>query len=228
MSFPRHGEIYRSGEKAAKQKGEPVDSNSPAHRIDESPVGYSLTGWSPPEPVSASPTEDNSDGEPLKNEQQFSATGKLSKDKLSHSRGSPQSLSIHKCFNMRSSVALLFLLLFVRCGFSQDDPLPSWNEGAAKHSILEFIRVTTEASSPQFVLPGERIATFDQDGTTWVEQPAYSQLAFALDQVKTLLAKDPGLTAVEPFKTVLSATGPQSQSSPCRTCRRLSLPRIRE
>jgi putative transposase len=64
VSFPRHGEIYRSWANTEPQKGESDGSNSPAHRIDESPVGYSLTGWSPPEPVSASPTENHSDGEP--------------------------------------------------------------------------------------------------------------------------------------------------------------------
>ena len=67
VSFRRHGEIYRSGErtkaKAKTQKGEPDRSNSPAPPIDESPVGYSLTGWSPPEPVSASPTVNHSDGD---------------------------------------------------------------------------------------------------------------------------------------------------------------------
>lgn len=69
VSFSRHGEIYRwegNAELGGKENGEPVSPDSPAHRIDESPVGYSLTGWSPPEPVSASPTEDESDGEPLK------------------------------------------------------------------------------------------------------------------------------------------------------------------
>ena len=66
MSFSRHGEIYRSGTKTAQQQGEPDRSSSPAHRIDESPVGYSLTGWSPPEPVSASPTGNKSVGEPPK------------------------------------------------------------------------------------------------------------------------------------------------------------------
>jgi putative transposase len=70
MSFPRHGEIYRSWKKRRgrprKGSGEPVQPSSPAHRIDESPVGYSLTGWSPPVPVSASPTAAQSDGEPTK------------------------------------------------------------------------------------------------------------------------------------------------------------------
>jgi hypothetical protein len=70
VSFPRHGEIYRFGKRRRgrprKGNGEPVKPNSPAHRIDESPVGYSLTGWSPPEPVSASPTAAQSAGEPTK------------------------------------------------------------------------------------------------------------------------------------------------------------------
>jgi putative transposase len=70
MSFSRHGEIYRSWKRRRgrplKANGEPAKTDSPAHPIDESPVGYSLTGWSPPEPVSASPTEDHSAGDPSK------------------------------------------------------------------------------------------------------------------------------------------------------------------
>ncbi|MBV8436753.1 MAG: IS3 family transposase [Silvibacterium sp.] len=70
MSFPRHGEIYRSWKqrrgRPPKAGGEPVSSSSPTHPIDESPVGYSLTGWSPPEPVSASPTENHSAGDQTK------------------------------------------------------------------------------------------------------------------------------------------------------------------
>jgi putative transposase len=70
MSFPRHGEIYRSWTRRRgrprKASGEPAQPGSPAHPIDESPVGYSLTGWSPPEPVSASPTENHSDGNQTK------------------------------------------------------------------------------------------------------------------------------------------------------------------
>jgi len=95
-------------------------------------------------------------------------------------------------------------LLIVASAFSQSDPLASWNEGAAKQAILQFVRTTTDSSSPQFVPLEQRIAVFDQDGTTWVEQPVYTQLAFALDQVKPLTAKDPSLAGVEPFKTVLS------------------------
>ena len=58
------------------------------------------------------------------------------------------------------------------------DPLPSWNDGAAKKALVDFVKTTTDKSSPNFVPPEARIATFDQDGTTWVEQPMYSQFLF--------------------------------------------------
>jgi len=84
------------------------------------------------------------------------------------------------------------------------DPLPSWNDGAAKKAIVDFVQATTTQGSPQFVPPAERIATFDQDGTLWVEQPLYAQVLYALEQVPTLVKKKPELAQVEPFKTVLS------------------------
>ena len=84
------------------------------------------------------------------------------------------------------------------------DPLPSWNDGAAKSAIVNFVKTTTDASSPQFVPPEERIATFDQDGTLWVEHPMYSQVMYCLEQVPALAEKKPELKKVEPFKTVLS------------------------
>ena len=83
-------------------------------------------------------------------------------------------------------------------------PLPSWNNGSAKQAILDFVRDTTDRASPKFVPPEERIATFDQDGTLWVEQPIYSQMAYCLDRVPVLVAQEPALKDVEPFKTVLS------------------------
>ncbi len=82
--------------------------------------------------------------------------------------------------------------------------LPSWNEGPAKQAILDFVRVTTDRASPTFVPPEERIATFDQDGTLWVEHPMYSQVMYCLDRVPAVVAKKPELRNVEPFKTVLS------------------------
>src|SRR4051794_30206985 len=82
--------------------------------------------------------------------------------------------------------------------------LPSWNEGPAKQAILDFVRDTTGPGSPKFVLPEDRIATFDQDGTLWVEHPIYSQVVYCLDRVPALAEKDPKLKDVEPFKTILS------------------------
>ncbi len=84
------------------------------------------------------------------------------------------------------------------------DPLPSWNDGPAKSAIMNFVKVTTDAASPQFVPPAERIATFDQDGTLWVEQPMYSQVMYCFHRVGALVKEKPELKDVEPFKTVLS------------------------
>lgn len=64
---------------------------------------------------------------------------------------------------------------FVAQALAQTDPLPSWNEGAAKQAIVKFVAATTTQGSPSFVPPAERVATFDQDGTLWVEHPMYSQ-----------------------------------------------------
>ena len=84
------------------------------------------------------------------------------------------------------------------------DPLPTWNDGLAKQAILAFVKATTDPASPKFVASEARVATFDQDGTTWVEQPVYTQLMFAFYQVGVMAAADPKLKDVEPFKTVLS------------------------
>lgn len=87
---------------------------------------------------------------------------------------------------------------------AQTDPLPSWSDGAAKRAILEFVRATTDQASPKFVPPAARIAVFDQDGTTWVEQPMYAQVMYCLERVPVLVKAKPELKDVEPFKTVLS------------------------
>jgi phosphoserine phosphatase len=84
------------------------------------------------------------------------------------------------------------------------DTLPSWNDGPAKRAIITFVTETTTRGSPQFVEPAERIAAFDQDGTTWVEQPAYVQVLFAFYQLGVMAANDPSLKEIEPYKTVLS------------------------
>ena len=82
--------------------------------------------------------------------------------------------------------------------------LPSWNDGPAKQAIMDFVKATTDPSSPNFVPPEARIATFDQDGTLWVEHPLYSQVVYSLDRVPALVKAKPELANVEPFKTVLS------------------------
>jgi len=83
------------------------------------------------------------------------------------------------------------------------DPLPSWNEGAARKAILDFVRATTDASSPDFVAPEQRIATFDNDGTLWVEQPIYTQFAFALDRVRAMAPMHPEWKETQPFKAAI-------------------------
>ena len=84
------------------------------------------------------------------------------------------------------------------------DPLPSWNDGAAKDAIVRFVKTTTDAASPQFVPPAERVATFDQDGTLWVEQPVYAQVVFAFDRVKDVVKANPALANEAPFKAVVA------------------------
>jgi phosphoglycolate phosphatase-like HAD superfamily hydrolase len=83
------------------------------------------------------------------------------------------------------------------------DALASWNDGPAKQAIIEFVRATTEPGSPKFVPPAERIATFDQDGTLWVEHPLYSFVMYALEGVPALVKAKPALAKVAPFSTVL-------------------------
>ena len=83
------------------------------------------------------------------------------------------------------------------------NPLPSWNDGAAKQSILDFVAAVTREGSPDFVPPAERVATFDNDGTLWVEHPMYTQLVFALDRVKALAPMHPEWKDTQPFKAAL-------------------------
>jgi phosphoglycolate phosphatase-like HAD superfamily hydrolase len=84
------------------------------------------------------------------------------------------------------------------------DPLPSWNDGAAKKAIVNFVQTTTDSGSTNFVPPEERIATFDQDGTLWVEKPMYAQVMYCFYRVGAFVKAKPELKSVEPFKTVLS------------------------
>jgi phosphoglycolate phosphatase-like HAD superfamily hydrolase len=83
------------------------------------------------------------------------------------------------------------------------DPLPSWNEGASKQAIIDFVTKTTKEGSSHFVPVADRIACFDNDGTLWSEQPFYFQFYFAVDQIKALAPKHPEWKTTQPFKAVL-------------------------
>ena len=98
-----------------------------------------------------------------------------------------------------TALAALTLTLSVRAG----DPLPSWNEGRAKQSVVEFVTKVTKPGSPDFVPVPERIATFDNDGTLWCEKPLPVQLYFAIDRVKALAPQHPEWKSKEPFASLL-------------------------
>lgn len=86
---------------------------------------------------------------------------------------------------------------------TNQDPLPSWNEGKSKSDIIEYVEQVTDQSSEYFIPVKDRIATFDNDGNLWSEQPAYFQLFFAIDRVKAMAADHPEWTNEQPFKAVL-------------------------
>src|SRR4051812_37948208 len=87
---------------------------------------------------------------------------------------------------------------------AQDDPLPSWNDSESKQAILDFIAAATDEGNDGFVPVKDRIATFDQDGTLWVEQPIYGQAIFAIDRIKALAPEHPEWKTNEPYKAILS------------------------
>src|SRR6187551_954271 len=101
------------------------------------------------------------------------------------------------------ALALPITLVFAACATHAQDPLPSWNDTAPKKAIVAFVEKVTKEGSSDFVPPGERIATFDNDGTLWAEQPLYFQLIFALDRVKVLAPKHPEWKTKEPFASLL-------------------------
>ncbi len=86
---------------------------------------------------------------------------------------------------------------------SAEDPLPSWNDTAPKKAIVTFVEKVTREGSPDFVPPNERIATFDNDGTLWAEQPIYFQMLFALDRVKAMAPQHPEWKDKEPFASAV-------------------------
>jgi len=111
----------------------------------------------------------------------------------------------------RTTAAMVTLAILLSCSqpvensqrATATDPLPSWNEGATKQSIMDFVTRVTDPASPNFVPEAQRIATFDNDGTLWAEKPLYFQLFFAIDRVKALAPEHPEWTTQQPFKAVL-------------------------
>ncbi len=98
---------------------------------------------------------------------------------------------------------LLFFFYLLPSARAQTDPLPSWNNTSPKQTIINFVQRVTRQGSPEFVAIDQRIATFDNDGTLWVEQPMYTQLAFVIDRVHQLAPKHPAWKTTQPFKGVL-------------------------
>jgi len=109
--------------------------------------------------------------------------------------------------NLTSKLMLVVMgFVVLTCGSNAvggQDPLPSWSAGQAKQAIVDFVGNVTKAGSPAFVPEAARIATFDNDGTLWAEQPMYFQMAFALDRVKALAPKHPEWKDKEPMASLL-------------------------
>jgi phosphoglycolate phosphatase-like HAD superfamily hydrolase len=99
-------------------------------------------------------------------------------------------------------VGMLALLVAVPC--TAQNPLPSWNDGPTKKAILEFVAAVTDEKGKDYVEPADRIATFDNDGTLWVESPMYTQVLFAFDRIKKLAPKHPEWKTTQPFKALLA------------------------
>lgn len=112
---------------------------------------------------------------------------------------------------MQKTSSFLAICLLIACTLSSsiiqaaalNDPLPSWNEGSTKKAIIDFVHSTTNKKSPNYVEPQSRIATFDQDGTLWVEYPMYTEVLFAFDRVMNLSAKHPEWKETQPYKSLI-------------------------
>lgn len=117
--------------------------------------------------------------------------------------------AMSKTYGLLRRVVLVAILTFaaamdIGVALAQVDALPSWNEGAAKRSLVGFVQRVTREGGPDYVPPAERIAVFDNDGTLWAEQPMYFQVAFALDRVRALASDHPEWKEIEPFRSIIA------------------------
>ena len=103
-----------------------------------------------------------------------------------------------------ASMPVLIMASSIRARAGSMDPLGSWNDGPARQAILDFVQAVTDKSRSTFVDPEDRIATFDQDGTLWVEHPLYAQAMFALDRVRVLAPSHPAWKDDPPFSAILA------------------------
>ncbi len=115
-----------------------------------------------------------------------------------------QYVTVRLRWTARATLALCLALLGTVGAQAQKDPLPSWNKGSAKEAIITFVKDTTEKSSPKYVEPQDRVATFDQDGTLWTEHPMYAQAMFALSRLGEMAPQHPEWKKNDPFKAVLA------------------------
>ena len=124
---------------------------------------------------------------------------------------------------IRSLVILIVVAGLVVPAQAADDPLASWNDGPAKQAIIAFVNAATDQASPNYVPPGDRIATFDQDGTLYVEHPLYTQGVFALDRVHELAPKHPDWkrrsSTATPSSSTASGSGCRASTPPSCTRR---------
>ena len=107
-----------------------------------------------------------------------------------------------RVFQQSLLLSIVVVFLYAATALAAD-PLPSWNDGPTKTSIIKFVKDVTDKNSSVYVSTDERIATFDNDGTLWPSHPMYTQLAFALDRIKQLAPQHPEWKTKQPFKAVL-------------------------
>jgi hypothetical protein len=143
--------------------------------------------------------------------QKFCTQRLFYKERVVEMKSSLRSFGINRRA-LLSAVAALPLprLLRTTPALAQDagNQLASWNDGPAKQAIMDFVRATTDHASPKFVPPEERIATFDQDGTLWVEHPMYTQVVYCLERVPAVVEQKPELGNQEPFSRATAKRWP--------------------